>query len=351
MRGALVLLFALIFSLLLTACDAAPTSSPEPLPSPPPPASSPTPGRLAVPTAVPTPQAQIPFGVPERPILFALPPAQDGIVSEPVQQVLLHLSHLTALTILPYVPTSYHETVDGLTQGLFHLAWVSPLAYLLAHQQGQADIALTSIVLGRERRASQFLVNRALVQNRTFTLYYDPLTAANLADSTTALAQFAGARPCWPDPYSPTGYIVPLGLLHQNNIQTKPGAFLQGHTTVVKALYQDVEGLLCQFGATVADERIFLATELPDVAQRVAIVWMSDPIVPFDGIAYAAALPDELRARLTAAFLSMAQTEEGLSALRQAFQIDGLKPVDDTFYWPLRAAVDQADLSLDTLIR
>ncbi len=352
-----LLLLWTLFLILLNSCTTLPisptqTSSPAPsLPSPPSPASTRTPGLPAVSPAFSTPTVDLPLGQPEHPLLFALPPSNDGVVSEEVLQVITHLSHLTGYTILPYVPLSSRDTVNGLTAGSLHLAWVSPAAYLLAHQQGQADIALTAIVLGRDRSASQFLVNRERVQDRQFTLYFDPLTGNNLAEASVALAQFEGARPCWPDPYTLSGYIVPLGLLHHHGVHPKEGAFVQGHATVIKALYQDTAGTLCQFGATLADDRLSLATELPDVNQRVAVVWRSDPIIPFDGIAYAAILPDDLRLNLTTAFLVMARTEEGLTALRQAFQIDGLQPVDDTFYGPLRSLIDEAGVSLSDLIR
>ena len=80
-------------------------------------------------------------------------------------------------------------------------------------------------------------------------------------------------------------------------------------------------------------------------------VWQTEAIVPFDGVAYAESLPDEMRVSVSAAFLSMIQTEEGNAALRDTFQIDGLKLIDDTFYDALRRMLEQSDLQLSALVR
>ncbi len=145
--------------------------------------------------------------------------------------------------------------------------------------------------------------------------------------------------------------LLPLGILNENGIQTKTGAFVQGHATVIKSLYADPEGEICQFGVTIADEQIFIAAGYEDAAEKVVVVWMTEPIVPFDGVAYASSLPDEMRISISAAFLSMIQTEEGNAALRDTYQIDGLKLIDDTFYDALRPMLEQSGLELAGLVR
>ena len=341
-------LFILVF--ILTACNLpfAPTAAPTES------ASSPTPSRVAVSTQIPTPQPTpepgAPLGTDANPIVMALIPSKEREISESAKDVAAQLSNLTGLAIVPFAPATYSEVVEALGAGRVHIAWLPPFPYLLAHEKSHADAALATTVFGKDLSAAQFLVNKQMVDDRTFTVYFDPATGANLAEAAAALGQFAGKKPCWTDPYSPTGYVVPLGILNENGIQTKTGAFVQGHATVVKSLYADPEGT-CQFGATLADGQIFIASGYEDAAERVVIVWETEAIVPFDGVAYAASLPDEMRLSVTSALVVMIQTEEGNAALRDTYQIDGLELADDTFYDALRRLLEQSGLALSELVR
>jgi phosphonate transport system substrate-binding protein len=293
----------------------------------------------------------VPLGTKENPIVMAAIPSSGRELPEAARDVAAQLSNLTGLVIVPFAPASYTEVVDALGDGRVHIAWLPPFPYLLAHEKSHADAALATIVLGRDLSAAQFLVNKQMVDNRTFTTYFDTTTGANLTDAASALKQFNDKKPCWTDPYSPTGYVVPLGILNESGIQTKTGAFVQGHATVIKSLYQDPEGTICQFGVTIADHQVFIASGYEDATERVVVVWITEPIVPFDGVAYSSSLPDEMRLSITSALLVMIQTEEGNAALRDTYQIDGLKVADDTLYNALRHMLEQSGLELSGLVR
>ena len=334
----------LFIALLLTACNF-PSASPAAT------ATSTESGPLPTSTPFPTPLPDTPLGTEENPIVLSLLPSTGGGIPESAQDLATQLSHLTGLIIVPFAPASYSQVLQALEDGRVHIAWLPPFPYLLAHKQGTADAALATLVLGRDLSAAQFLVNRRMVEERIFTVYYDPATGTNLADAASALAQFKDKKPCWTDPMSPTGYIVPLGILNENGIQTKTGAFVQGHATVIKSLYADPEGRICQFGATIADQQVFIAAGYEDVTDEVVVVWRTEPVVPFDGVAYSSSLPDEMRVSITSAFLSMIQTEEGNATLRDTYQIDGLKMIDDTFYDALRSLLEASGLDWSNLVR
>jgi phosphonate transport system substrate-binding protein len=341
-------LLTLLLTFILTACS---------LPSAPPTATASVPTEslpatlTPIPTLMPTPVPGVPLGTKENPIVMAAIPSSGRELPEAARDVAAQLSNLTGLVIVPFAPASYTEVVDALGDGRVHIAWLPPFPYLLAHEKSHADAALATIVLGRDLSAAQFLVNKQMVDNRTFTTYFDTTTGANLTDAASALKQFNDKKPCWTDPYSPTGYVVPLGILNESGIQTKTGAFVQGHATVIKSLYQDPEGTICQFGVTIADHQVFIASGYEDATERVVVVWITEPIVPFDGVAYSSSLPDEMRLSITSALLVMIQTEEGNAALRDTYQIDGLKVADDTLYNALRHMLEQSGLELSGLVR
>jgi len=297
-----------------------------------------------------TPVSTAPLGTVENPIVLAAIPSKDLAISESAQSVAAQLSELTGLAIVPAATATYKELVAALGAGRVHIAVLPPLAYLLAHENGSADAALEITQSGRDLGAVEFLVNTRLVGENKFRVYFDPATDSNLAEATSALKQFEDMKPCWTDETSAVGYVLPFGLLLENKIPTRTGAFLRGDSAVVKSLYLDPGGDICQFGAALADSRAALASEYPDVNEKVVIVWRSEPLVPFDGIAFAASLPGDARISITAAFLSLLQTEAGRAALRDGYQITELKLVDDTLYAALRHALEQSGLDLETLV-
>ena len=87
-----------------------------------------------------------------------------------------------------------------------------------------------------------------------FLPYFDSVKNENTADASTALAQFQNKKPCWADPLSPSGYVVPLGFLNEAGVQTDDPAFVAGQPTVVRAVY--AQGI-CDFGATYIDARTY----------------------------------------------------------------------------------------------
>ncbi|HBD10240.1 MAG TPA: hypothetical protein DCZ69_18475, partial [Syntrophobacteraceae bacterium] len=221
------ILLLLIF--FLAACSPPPASLTIPASSP---ASSPVPTSASI----ATPQPDTPLGTQKNPIVLSLLPSAGREISESALDLTAQLSHLTGLVIVPFAPASYTDVLDALAEGRVHIAWLPPFPYLLAHKQGYADAALATLVLGQDLSAAQFLVNRQMVKDRIFTIYFDRVTGSNLADAASALQQFQDKKPCWTDPASPTGYVVPLGILNENGIQTKTGAFVQGHATVIRSL-------------------------------------------------------------------------------------------------------------------
>lgn len=328
---------ALIFVLFLTACNLplAPFNS-TPVGS----------------SSTPTPDATLtPLGTKENPIVVALPPRASGEAEESAQAMIAQLAESSALSFVTVTPVSYSDLIEDLGVGQVHVAWLPPFPYLLALEQGYADAAIAATVNGRDRIAAQFLVSTRLLGQDGFKTYFNPASGENFSEAATALAQFRDRIPCWTDAYSATGYVLPLGLLAESKVQTRPGAFLQGDATVVQALQLDPQGAICQFGATYADARSLLEADQPDVKDRVVIVWQTEAIVPYDAVVYASSLTEEVRVRLSAALLTMAQTERGRASLHGAYGCDGLIFADDAMYDELRRYLHLSGVDLSALVR
>jgi phosphonate transport system substrate-binding protein len=344
MKRLSTLFFALVIGVLvLSACGPTPTPTPTEAPV----VEEPT----AIPTEVPpTPEpTPIPLGSPENPLIMALAPsATTQELQTGGAAIAAKLSEMTGLTITTVVPTNYAAMIEAMGSGNAHIGWLAPVQYIVAHGKGYADVALSTIRNGSNHYGVQFVANA----EGGFTSYYDAATAAATADAATALAQFADKKPCWTDPLSASGYIIPSGILKSLAIKTPAGAWVQGHPTVIKSVYLSPKGEICSFGATFIDARSNVAGDFPDVNDKVVIIWVTDPFIPNDNVSFAANLPAELREKLTAALLEMAGTEEGKALLKSGgYSIQGLEVVDDTFYDEFRVYLEASGVDPTTLFK
>ena len=335
-------LFGLIVVLALALSACGPAATPTAAPTEPPTAA---PTEAPTPTEPPAPE----LGTPENPIIMALAPsATTQELQTGGEAIAAKLSEATGLTIKTVVPTNYAAMIEAMGAEQAHIGWLAPVQYVVAHGKGYADVGLATIRNGSNHYGFQYVANAAA----GFTSYYDAATATNTADAATALAQFTDKKPCWTDPLSSSGYVLPAGLLKQYEIKTPAGAWVQGHPTVIKSVYLSPNGEICHFGATFIDARSNVAADFPDVNDKVVIIWVSEPFIPNDNVSFSAGVPAELREKLTQALLDLAATEEGIALLKSGgYSIQGLKAVDDTFYDEFRVVLEASGVDPTTLFK
>ena len=332
----------LILAVLLVGCQAVlPSPTPSPIP--------PTPTR-PLPTAPPPTPTPAPLGSAQNPFLVGLVPNQTASQAGSAGRLGEMITEQSGLDVQVNAFPDYPSLLEAMDQGKIQAGWLPPLTYLLAYSKAIAQVGLVANHYGVYGYGTQFLVNAA----SGFTIYFDPAKNASTAGAADALRQFAGKTPCWVDPTSASGYIVPLGLLTTRSIQTQPGVITQDHTAVIRALYA---GGICDFGATfgvIGDPRTASAIEkdLPDVMQKVIVAWQTPPVIPNLNLSYAWQIPESTRSSISEALISLAQNQAGQAVLTGAtgYQIDGLKMVDQTFYSDLQTYVKNSGVDLNSLI-
>ena len=331
-----------VLSMVLAACSPATPAATEPPATAAPATEAPT---EVPPTATEPPAPTL--GTADNPLILALAPsATTDELKAGGDAIAAKLSEMTGYTIQVVVPTNYAALVEAMGAGNAHVGFMPPLAYMLAKYKDYADVGLVVLRNGSDHYGFQLVSNVARKDadgNPMFTSYYDPATGKNTADAATALAQFNGKKPCYTDPLSTSGYVLPSGVLANAGVKTKAGAWVQGHGTVITSIYLSPNGEICDFGATFVDARTTVTKNFPDVNDKVQVLYVSDPIIPNDNVAYASNVPADIRAKLTQALLDLASTEDGLALLKNGgYDIGGLKAVDDTFYDEFRVYLEAA---------
>jgi phosphonate transport system substrate-binding protein len=308
---------------------------------------TPTPSPTQTPAATVTPLATPDPGTEQNPLILALGPSARpaGDLLAAGETIAAFIESQTGYRVVTVAPPSESALVDAFRVGNTQIASLSPFGYLLARQNDSVTVALASVRDGQTLYGMQFIVNR----DGEFKSFYDEARNQNTENIQVALAQFSDKKPCWSDLNSPSGYVLPLGLLNQAQVQIRSGAFLEGQPSVVRAVYA---ADICDFGATFIDARTSPALEVdyPDVIDRVVVVWRSEAVIPYENISFSNNLPLEMRRNLQRAFVDMMLTPEGKAAIQTVYGIDELQIAEDALYDEFKIYVDASKLDLQDLI-
>ena len=310
------------------------------------PTPTPTPTQLPAPTQ--TPLATPEPGTEKNPLILALGisphPSPELIAAGEVIAAFIE-SH-TGYRVVTVVPASDKDLVEALDKGNAHIASLSPFAYLLARENDSVTAIMASIRDDQMFYGAQFIANR----ESGFISYYDAERDENTAEAAAALQQFQDKKPCWSDAISPSGYVVPFGVLNQAQVRVSSAAFLEGQPDVVRAVYADD---ICDFGATFIDARQLPALEAnyPDVMDRIKVIWRVPNVIPYENISLSNSLPLEMRRVIQRAFIDLMLTPEGKSAMQTVYGMDELQIAEDVMYADFALYVKVSGLDLVDLIK
>jgi phosphonate transport system substrate-binding protein len=336
--------FWILLALILGACGRA-TPSPTPTVTP-----SATPGPTATPLPSRTPTLPPPASEENPLVLGILSETSDPKAVAAGDEIAQQVARITNFKVQARLYTTTQGLLADLQASKVHVVFLQPFTYIYARQKGLVQPVLLTNHFGVYQYGSAIYANVA----SKFTIYFDPAKGQNTVDPATAFKQFDGKRPCWVEPASSSGYIVPLGMLTEKGVKLKEGVLTQSHTSVIRALY--ITGI-CDFGATFAttgDPRTAAAVtqDLTDVMNRIVLIYQIDPIIPNMNVSVLASLPRETRDDLVFALRDIVRGDKGKAAFSAAaaYDIADLKPIDDTLYDPLRTYLKYSGSSLETLL-
>ena len=252
------------------------------------------------------------------------------------------LEMATGYRIDSVVATGYAGVIEAMGAGRADIGWLPTFAYVVAHQKYGIEVRLVTVRFGLP--------------------YYRAEVITQTSSGITSLADLRGRRFAFVDPASASGYLFPLAALRKAGYdpQTFLGqtVFSGSPSDVVLAVY----GGRVDAGAVYDDARRTMLKSLPDVMDRIKILWTSGPI-PNDTVSVRRDLPAGVKERLTNAILRFSQTPDGLEALNSLSEIEGLAdyrllvtkyqvhvPTLDAFYDPVRDVSRSAGVNLEDLV-
>lgn len=269
------------------------------------------------------------LGTAENPIVMSFVPSGDTQeILASGEQIAQMLSDKTGLVIKANVGTDFAAVREAMGAGQAQIGWLNTFNYILAHEKYGVEVGLVTERRGLATYKGQINVN---------------------ADAgINAVADLKGKTFCWVDPNSTSGYIIPRIWLKANGVDPDVD-FAEtidagSHNNVITQVYNGD----CDAGASFADARSGVATDLPDVNDKVLVLAETSDI-PNDGVDFSKDMPTEMRDKIVQALLEIAGSEEGKAALETLYSISGLKAADDSFYDVFRADLSKAGINIEEL--
>lgn len=265
------------------------------------------------------------LGTPENPIKMAIVPfVESGRLVKGMQLLSDELKKETGLSFTGDVPTSYAAVVEAMCVDRVDVGWVSPLAYILAHEKCGADMSLVSVT-------------------RQGTKYWG-VVVTRVDSPIQKIEDLKGKRFAWVDPGSTSGYLFPRSMMEAKGVTPDSlgqQIFAGGHDKVGVAILQGQ----VDAGAMGKDSIPRLDSIQAGASQQIRIVEESQDI-PNDGVAFRKGLPADTVQKIREALLRISAREDGQKLFEEAIGTRGVVETNDAAYEPVRQAASVLKMDL-----
>jgi len=276
-------------------------------------------------------------------VMAFVPSGESQTILQSGNQVAHLLEVASGYRFESFVATSYAGVIEAMGAGRADIGWLNTFSYVIAHQKYGVEVRLVTVRFGLP--------------------YYRAEIIAQSASGINSLADLKGKRFAFVDPASTSGYLFPLAGLKKAGYDPAKffgqTVFAGSHNNVVLAVYQG----RADAGAVFEDARASVQKTLPDVMQKLKVIWKSDPI-PNDTVSFRKDLPADVKDRVSTALLRFSQDPAGLQALKSLYEIEALADYQllvskykvkasslDAFYDPVRDVARYAGINLEDLIK
>jgi len=273
------------------------------------------------------------LGTPKNPIKMALVPSLDTrklIISG--NKLAELLKKQTGLTFKISVPISYAAVISAMGAGQVDVGWLSPLPYVIAHDQYGVNVVLRTVRNKSDKYWSVIIVRTDTHINK--------------------LSDLKGKRFAYGDPVSTSGSIYPKHLIRTSGYN--PAKFFSNviyagaHDKVVMAVYnRQVDGGAI-YGGVVSDAREKVVSTIPNVMKKTKVIAKS-AIIPNDTVSVRKSLYPALVKKITNGLMKVAASDEGRIAVMSLYGIDGFVRAKDSDYNSVRKVAKAENIRLEQI--
>ena len=260
-------------------------------------------------------------------ITMGFVPMKDGDkLIESVEPLTELLSEKLGVEVKGFTATNYVGVVEGLGSGQVDFGFIPPFAYVLANQESDAQVILTSLnKSGEAFYRSQFIVR----------------TDSDIQDFEDVRGKIVG----FVDPSSTSGYLFPGAYLVNQGIDLEKDIqyiYSGGHDKSLQLLLNgDID-----VATTFVDVRDRYKEEFPTAMDDARVIGYTDNI-PNISVTVSGKMDDAMRSKIKDALLEISASEEGKQILTELFNMYGFVEATDADYEVIRTTAQVMNIDLE----
>ncbi|MFB9860779.1 phosphate/phosphite/phosphonate ABC transporter substrate-binding protein [Salinicoccus siamensis] len=243
-----------------------------------------------------------------------IPSSDAGNIATTAEPLEEFLSEELGIEVKAEVMVDYSGLIEAMRTQQVDIGFLAPFSFVQAEERADVEVILKSIRNGSESYAAQYVVNAD--------------SDIEDIDDLVATEDLVWA---FPDTLSTSGYLFPAMQLKDKGVDDLENHFDQlsvgGHDNAITQVYDGQ----ADFATTFDDARTTVEEDLPDVMDKVKIIGHTEDI-PNDTISVRSELPDEMKEKVTEAFLSMNDNEEVLETMYEIYEWDGVAKASSEDY-------------------
>lgn len=262
----------------------------------------------------------------EEVITMGFVPMRDGdALIESVEPLTAMLSEELGVKVKGFTATNYVGVVEGLGSGQVDFGFIPPFAYVLANQESNAQVILTSL-------------------NRSGEAFYRSQFLVREDSEINSFQDIRGKIVGFVDPSSTSGYLFPGAHLIGEGIDLERDIdyiYSGGHDKSLQLLLNgDID-----VAPTFVDVRDRYKDEFPSAMEETRILGYTDNI-PNISVTTSGSMDEEMRLKIQEALLNIAESPEGKALLAELFNMHGFVAATDSDYEVIRTTAAIMDIDL-----
>lgn len=240
------------------------------------------------------------------------------------------LSDELGIPVKVSVSTDYNTIVEAMKSDQVDVGFLPPTAYVLAQEQDAADVIL---------QAQRYGVNDDGSPTEELVDSYKSIFIVKADSDIQSVEDLKGKKIGYQNVTSSAGFVWPAATLMEADIhplEDVEPVTLKGHDqAIISLLNGEIDAAV-----TFQDARNIVVNDYEDVFEETRVLEYTEPI-PNDTIAIRPEISDDMKDKITQAFIEIGKDEEGQEIIRDIYSHEGYVESQDSNFDIVREYEDK----------